>query len=219
MVIPEDLYDCKRALFASLPELQVSLRLHDYFMGRYPSALSCQQSSRSITHIPSFATRNSEMVLDLLPAKLYLGDYTGGVLPEGPESKEEIIMIDGKHHHNSFSGFSVSLIDSLSSLTGLQLVGDRLFGPQPRTAVYLCLWEATIGRVNVQATPSMLAALQRVGKTFGSNMSDAFNSPPDSVELAADPDSTCRSDLYPVSSIETHSRLSLCSFISHVLQA
>lgn len=33
MVLPEDLQDCRRALFVSLPELQVSLRLHDYFMG------------------------------------------------------------------------------------------------------------------------------------------------------------------------------------------
>jgi hypothetical protein len=36
----------------------------------------------------------------------------------------------------------------------------------------------------------MLASLQKVGKTLGSNFSDAYNSPPASVELAADPDST-----------------------------
>ena len=33
LVFPEDLHDCRQAIVASTPEVQVSLRLHDYFMG------------------------------------------------------------------------------------------------------------------------------------------------------------------------------------------
>lgn len=33
LIFPEDLHDCRKALLVSSPEIQVSLRLHDYFMG------------------------------------------------------------------------------------------------------------------------------------------------------------------------------------------
>jgi hypothetical protein len=36
------------------------------------------------------------MVLDLMPSTLFCGDFTKGVVPDGPESDEEVIMIDGE---------------------------------------------------------------------------------------------------------------------------
>jgi hypothetical protein len=39
---------------------------------------------------------SAEMVLDLMPSTLFCGDFTKGVVPDGPESDEEVIMIDGE---------------------------------------------------------------------------------------------------------------------------
>lgn len=33
LILPEEIYDCRSAVLASLSELQVSLHLNDYFMG------------------------------------------------------------------------------------------------------------------------------------------------------------------------------------------
>lgn len=44
----------------------------------------------------------SEMVLDLMPTKLFFGDFTHGLLPDGPESREEVILVDGELHHVFF---------------------------------------------------------------------------------------------------------------------
>lgn len=72
---------------------------------------------------------------------------------------------------------------------GLHITGNRLFGPQPQTAVYLCLWEITLGAVSAQMTPSMVSRLQRVGMAIGLNYSDLGNAPPSDAELQDDPDS------------------------------
>lgn len=85
---------------------------------------------------------------------------------------------------------------SLDSFAGLTLLGNRLFGPQPQTAVYLCLWEIDIGRITGHTSPEMLATLSRVGKTVGFTFLDKGNSPPANIELAADPDSECFSRVY-----------------------
>ena len=50
LVFPEDLHDCQQAIVASTPEVQVSLRLHDYFMGT-PGASPSSGQSRTLTFL------------------------------------------------------------------------------------------------------------------------------------------------------------------------
>lgn len=100
-------------------------------------------------------------------------------------------MVDGESDLSLEKETSIEarLTRRVSFHSGVNLVGNRLFGPQPQTATYLCLWEADLGRVTGHTSPAMLSTLQKVGKTFALNFTDKGNSPPPNIELAVDPDS------------------------------
>lgn len=110
---------------------------------------------------------------------------------ESTPAREDAIMIDGESDLSLEKETSIEarLTRRGSFCSGVNLVGNRLFGPQPQTATYLCLWEADLGRVTGHTSPAMLSTLQKVGKTFALNFSDKGNSPPPNIELAVDPDS------------------------------
>ncbi|GAA5979280.1 hypothetical protein JCM10908_002865 [Rhodotorula pacifica] len=73
---------------------------------------------------------------------------------------------------------------------GLEIAANRLFGPQPRTATYMCIWSFTLGQIVGNITPDYLQALARAGASLGTNFSDADNALPADFAVKADPDAT-----------------------------
>ncbi|KZT51915.1 hypothetical protein CALCODRAFT_521058 [Calocera cornea HHB12733] len=75
-------------------------------------------------------------------------------------------------------------------LEGLNIACNRLFGPQPRTSTYLCLWEMSIGAlrgcVPLSFASCMMASMQAISYTF----SDVANSPDPSLDPSTDTDVT-----------------------------
>ncbi|GJJ06705.1 hypothetical protein Clacol_000901 [Clathrus columnatus] len=75
-------------------------------------------------------------------------------------------------------------------LDGLNIVAHRLFGPQPRTATYLCLWEFYIqglmGSISLTELQGLLSAMT----SFRLNFVDAVNAPAAELTLPSDPDVT-----------------------------
>lgn len=73
-------------------------------------------------------------------------------------------------------------------IDGLDIVANRLFGPQPKTSTYLCIWEIHVGRVkSCLSTPQanvVIAAL----RSFDSGFDDVLDAPAKEVSLPLDPD-------------------------------
>jgi len=73
-------------------------------------------------------------------------------------------------------------------IDGLDIVANRLFGPQPNTSTYICIWEIHVGRVkSCLSTPQanvVLAAL----KSFDSGFDDILDAPAREVSPPIDPD-------------------------------
>ncbi|GAA5833329.1 hypothetical protein JCM11251_005205 [Rhodosporidiobolus azoricus] len=73
---------------------------------------------------------------------------------------------------------------------GLEIGANRLFGPQPRTAVYCCDWSFYLGSLVGSVPPSFLQALSRVGTAVGTTFSDDDNSLLPDFSIPVDPDAT-----------------------------
>lgn len=73
-------------------------------------------------------------------------------------------------------------------IDGLDIVANRLFGPQPKTSTYVCIWEIHAGHVkSCLSTPQanvVIAAL----RLFDSGFDDALDAPAKEVNLPLDPD-------------------------------
>lgn len=83
--------------------------------------------------------------------------------------------------------------------TGLEITANRLFGPQPRTATYICIWSIYLGRVVGSVPPSLLQAFARAGNGIGYNFVDNDNSLPPDFSVVLDPDAAFLSvDLHSV---------------------
>lgn len=72
----------------------------------------------------------------------------------------------------------------------MDITANRLFGPQPRTSTYICVWEIRLGHVKGVLSASEGQILAAVGKTFMLNFVDTANAPAAEFALPADPDST-----------------------------
>jgi hypothetical protein len=72
--------------------------------------------------------------------------------------------------------------------SGLRITANRLFGPPPRNATYLCLWDFEIGAVRGFCSPTFLFHLNSVQKVFGVNFADAENAPAAYYSPPLDPD-------------------------------
>jgi hypothetical protein len=72
---------------------------------------------------------------------------------------------------------------------GLDIIANRLFGPHPKTATYVCIWEIRVGHVkSCLSTPQanvVIAAL----RSFDSGFDDVLDAPAKEVSLPVDPDS------------------------------
>ncbi|KAG9009804.1 hypothetical protein FRB93_005075 [Tulasnella sp. JGI-2019a] len=75
-------------------------------------------------------------------------------------------------------------------LDGLDVVAKRLFGPQPHTSTYLCIWDIHVGSIRGVLSPWLVTGLSRAGNVFATNYADAINAPDKGFELSEDPDIT-----------------------------
>jgi hypothetical protein len=60
---------------------------------------------------------------------------------------------------------------------GIDILADRLFGPQPFAALYVCFWEINVGSVKGVFSTSHGRALQSALDAFVTNYKDPMNAP------------------------------------------
>ncbi|KAG8952761.1 hypothetical protein FRC04_003684 [Tulasnella sp. 424] len=142
MVLPQSIHGCKDAMLVVAPEMQLWLKLHDFFL---------------------------EMSYNLARATLSISQDHAGLLrtgipprPRGPRA----------------------------TISGVDIVANRLFGPQPVTATYLCLWEIKVGDCKGVVSPQFVTALSQVGRALSVTYTDSLNAPDPEFELPLDPDIT-----------------------------
>ncbi|QRV79612.1 fermentation-like protein [Ceratobasidium sp. AG-Ba] len=76
------------------------------------------------------------------------------------------------------------------SLQGLDIVANRLFGPEPEVATYLCLWEILPAELSGSLSIASVVGLQAAIRAFQINFSDDFNAPSTDFTPPTDPDVT-----------------------------
>lgn len=74
--------------------------------------------------------------------------------------------------------------------TGLEITANRLFGPQPRTSTYICIWSIYLGSMVGSIPPVFLQALTRSMSALAVNFTDQDNSLPSDFTVALEPDAT-----------------------------
>ena len=65
-----------------------------------------------------------------------------------------------------------------------------MFGHQPRTATYVCLWEIMVGRLMGNLSPTSLLAFRQAAMCFVINLADSDNTLPADVNFVPDTDVT-----------------------------
>lgn len=90
-----------------------------------------------------------------------------------PNRQNSVLSIDGKNSGKLLDHY----LDLISLRIGIDIIANRLFGPQPRTTTYVCIWEINLGAIKADVTPDQAQALATAVITFGNNFSDDFNSP------------------------------------------
>ncbi|SGY18835.1 BQ5605_C014g07488 [Microbotryum silenes-dioicae] len=144
MLLPQSIYDCDDAIAIVLPQLQVDLRNHDYYM---------------------------EMAVNVDPCRI-------------------MNMVNSTAVLATCDFASLLGTPDCIHVQGLEVMADRLFGPQPRTATYICIWSINVGAVYGSIPPSILQALSRAGTTVSINFVDNDNALPPDLTIAVDPDAT-----------------------------
>ncbi|KZT28945.1 hypothetical protein NEOLEDRAFT_1057065 [Neolentinus lepideus HHB14362 ss-1] len=84
-------------------------------------------------------------------------------------------------HHNIRKTFFID---------GLDITAHRLFGPQPRTSTYVCIWEIHVGRIKGLVTALETKIIGNAADAFTLNFSDPLNTPAAEYALPLDPDVT-----------------------------
>lgn len=79
---------------------------------------------------------------------------------------------------------------------GINITANRLFGPQPRTATYVCLWEIHLGPIKSALSAAEATLLAAAGNAFRVNFVDHANSPATEFLPPIDPDREEPSSLY-----------------------
>lgn len=146
------------SLVFSVPNVQVHLRTHDYFMG---------ESTGSLFSI-EFSNRRLEMSLNA-------ESLSGSIVDNFPD-------ISLKPNPRSKYGQESIFID------GLDVVANRLFGPQPKTSTYLCIWEIHAGRVKSCLSMPQASVAVAALRLFDSGFDDVLDAPAKEVSLPLDPD-------------------------------
>ena len=73
---------------------------------------------------------------------------------------------------------------------GLNIYAHRLFGPQPRTSTYICIWEISQGSLYCDLTADGLKRLIGSLGTLATGLADKENALPSDFVMASDPDMT-----------------------------
>ncbi|KAG8747816.1 hypothetical protein FRC10_011261 [Ceratobasidium sp. 414] len=76
------------------------------------------------------------------------------------------------------------------SLQGIDIVANRLFGPEPEVATYLCLWEILPAEISGALSIASVVGLQAAIRAFRINFSDDFNAPSTDFTPTSNPDVT-----------------------------
>ncbi|GAA5960722.1 hypothetical protein JCM21900_000512 [Sporobolomyces salmonicolor] len=144
LLLPQEIYDCRAAVALVLPQLQVDLRNHDYFM----------EMSLNVDPFRIIETADSVALSGMDFAQLW-------------EQRTDLIRVQG-----------------------LEIGAHRLFGPQPRTATYMCIWSFYIGTIVGSVPPSFLQALSRAGSAVATTFADGDNALAPDFTVPLDPDAT-----------------------------
>ncbi|KAG8964186.1 hypothetical protein FRC03_002130 [Tulasnella sp. 419] len=141
-LLPAELYGCRSAVALQVPELQVVLRLQEYFM---------------------------ELSLNLQPVVATLVRDCTGLLRSGsiPATETGRLVVDG-----------------------IDILANRLLGPQPRTSTYACIWEIQIGRIYGVLAPEFASCLSSAANVLGVNYADDLNAPSSEFAIPLDNDVT-----------------------------
>ncbi|KAI0267154.1 hypothetical protein BC834DRAFT_969170 [Gloeopeniophorella convolvens] len=75
-------------------------------------------------------------------------------------------------------------------IDGIDILANRLFGPQPVAAAYVCIWELNLGAIKGALSASQGRTMQSAFDAFGTNYRDPINAPAAEFALPADPDAT-----------------------------
>ncbi|GAA5841695.1 hypothetical protein JCM9279_000733 [Rhodotorula babjevae] len=144
LLLPQEIYDCSKAIVLALPQLSVDLRNHDFFM-------------EMLLNVDPFR------ILETPDTTAFLQQEFGEIL----EQQGDLVRVDG-----------------------LEIGANRLFGPQPRTATYLCIWSFDIGSIVGSVPPCFVQSLMRAGGAVGLTFADSDNAPAPDYVVPVDPDIT-----------------------------
>ncbi|KAA1471307.1 hypothetical protein DENSPDRAFT_799140 [Dentipellis sp. KUC8613] len=75
-------------------------------------------------------------------------------------------------------------------IDGIDIVANRLFGPQPHTSTYICVWEINVGAIKAMLCGLEGRAFMAASDAFIVNYRDILNSPAEEFTLSPDPDAT-----------------------------
>lgn len=76
------------------------------------------------------------------------------------------------------------------TISELNIISHRLFGPRPQTATYVCMWEIGIGDIKGVIAPSDIGKILSVLSSFQLNFKDELNAPAQEFMLELYPDVT-----------------------------
>jgi hypothetical protein len=71
---------------------------------------------------------------------------------------------------------------------GIDILADRLFGPQPHASTYVCFWELNFGAMKGLLSAPQGRTLQSAIDAFTMNFKDPINAPAAEFALPSDPD-------------------------------
>jgi hypothetical protein len=76
------------------------------------------------------------------------------------------------------------------TISQLDIIAHRLFGPRPQTATYVCMWEIVSGDIKGVVAPSEIHKIISVLSSFQLNFKDELNAPAQEFMLEVHPDVT-----------------------------
>lgn len=95
---------------------------------------------------------------------------------------KETFSIDGKIHPSC-----VDII--LTFILGIDVIANRLLGPQPNASTYFCVWELHLGDIKSISPAWEGRILMSAVNSFRLGFSDSLNAPATEYMLPVDPDS------------------------------
>ncbi|TFK25683.1 hypothetical protein FA15DRAFT_334222 [Coprinopsis marcescibilis] len=97
---------------------------------------------------------------------------------------------DGLPEKVDYTQFAKRKNKELLFIDSLDIVANRLFGPLPSTATYLCIWEIAVGTIKASLNAHEAKVLAAAGKAFGMHFGDVVNAPAEDFAQRAEPDIT-----------------------------